>query len=496
VSTGPTPDARRGLPRVDELADAAIDLTDRPRPEAVVREAARRVLATARAGSDGTGPTPAPAELLAALHAQLEAVGPLRRVLNATGVLLHTNLGRAPLAPAGEPLVEGLSVGEPPVGEAGPAGSVDLEFDLSTGRRGHRLVGLGASLCALTGAEAALVVNNNAAAVLLAVSGLAAGREVVVSRGQLVEIGGSFRVPEVIAQGGARLVEVGTTNRTHPADYRAALGEATAAVLEVHPSNYRVEGFTASVPTVALAGIAHAAGLPLVVDLGAGLVDAACPWLPGGAPGWLADEPGVAQTLRAGADLVTFSGDKLLGGPQAGIIVGRADLLGRLSSHPLARAVRFDRSRAGLLQSVVDAHLERTAATVVPFWRMATAPTGVLEHRAAAIVGAVADGFGPADSAGTVAGAGFGAGRCTIRRVDAVVGAGSAPGARIDDVAVRVDTASPDGFAAALRRHRVPVVAVVRDGATWLHLRTVDPADDPELTAAISTALLVVAAAP
>jgi L-seryl-tRNA(Ser) seleniumtransferase len=245
----------------------------------------------------------------------------LTPVVNATGVLLHTNLGRAPLA------------------HHQAAAAQTVEFDLLTGQRGSRQSAVGQLLARLCGAEKAMVVNNNAAAVLLVVAALAEGRDVPVSRGESVEIGGSFRVPEVIEQSGARLVDVGTTNRTRVADYAKAIDRPdvdAAMVLKVHPSNYRVEGFVEETSIADLATL----DVPVVADIGSGLVDATCPWLPGAPPAWLAGEPAALQAISDGADLITFSGDKLLGGPQAGIIAGRADLVDQCLLHPLARALR------------------------------------------------------------------------------------------------------------------------------------------------------------
>ena len=264
----------------------------------------------------------------------------LTPVINATGVLLHTNLGRAPLAHHQE------------------ARAQSVELDLATGERGSRQRAVGQLLAHLCGAEDAMVVNNNAAAVLLVLAALAAGRDVPVSRGESVEIGGGFRVPEVIEQSGARLVDVGTTNRTRLADYRRALDRADVAlVLKVHPSNYRLDGFVETTSVDDLATL----GVPVVADLGSGLVDARCPWWPGPPPAWLADEPAARQSIEAGAALVTFSGDKLLGGPQAGIIAGRADLVARCARHPLARALRPGGLVLAALQDLALAYLRRTS---------------------------------------------------------------------------------------------------------------------------------------
>lgn len=371
----------------------------------------------------------------------------LQPVVNATGVLLHTNLGRAPLA----------------VHQA--ASYTNLELDLASGKRGSRSAHVARLLARLCDAEAALVVNNNAAAVLLVLAALAAGREVVVSRGEAVEIGGGFRVPDVMAQSGARLVDVGTTNRTRLADYERALARPqadVAIVLKVHPSNYEVVGFTESVEVAPLAGL----GVPVVADIGSGLVDAACPWLPDGPPRWLAGEPAARQTLAAGAALVTFSGDKLFGGPQAGIIAGRADLVAACAKHPLARALRPGGLVLAALQDVTLAYLRRTAASAVRFWAMAATPVAELQRRAEALAAEV----------GGVRGLG-------AEPMDALPGAGSLPGVTMPSYGLALTGDHAD----ALRRHRPPIVARVRDGRTFLDLRTVDPNDDQLLAAALAT---------
>ena len=366
----------------------------------------------------------------------------LTGVVNATGTLLHTNLGRAPFA------------------LHHPAQAVNVELDLLTGERGSRQASVGRLLATLCGAESAIVVNNNAAAVLLVLAALAPGRQVLVSRGESVEIGGGFRVPEVMEQSGARLVDVGTTNRTRLADYTKALARRDADValaLKVHPSNYRVEGFVEDTPVAQLATLP----VPVVADIGSGLVDATCPWLPGAPPAWLTGEPAARQTLEAGAALVTFSGDKLLGGPQAGVIAGRADLVAQCARHPLARALRPGAHVLLALQDVALAYLRRDAADTVPFWRMASTPVEQLRARAAAIVAA--------------------AGTGEVVDSEAIPGAGSAPGVTIASVAVRV----PGDHLAALRRATPPIVARARDGATLLDLRSVDPADDAHLADAL-----------
>jgi L-seryl-tRNA(Ser) seleniumtransferase len=417
------PPAMERPPSVDALARS---LAASGLPHALLVEVAREAIA---AGAVESAPQRAEA-----LRRTL-----LAPVVNATGVLLHTNLGRAPLAHHQE------------------ARAQSLELDLATGERGSRQRAVGGLLARLCGAEDAIVVNNNAAAVLLVLAALAAGRAVPVSRGESVEIGGGFRVPEVMAQSGARLVDVGTTNRTRLADYRRAVASSdTAIILKVHPSNYRIDGFVEDTSVAELATL----GPPVVADLGSGLLDATCPWWPGPPPAWLAGEPAAVQTLAAGAGLVTFSGDKLLGGPQAGIIAGRADLVARCARHALARALRPGGLVLAALQALALAYLRRDVVATVPFWRMAATPVAELEARAAAI----------ATTTGAAAVA-----------TEAVPGAGSAPGATIPSAGVRVH----GDHLAALRRHDPPVIARSRDGATVLDLRAVAPTDDEVLVEAL-----------
>lgn len=365
-------------------------------------------------------------------------------VVNATGVLLHTNLGRAPFA------------------HTQTAAATNVELDLATGERGSRQRGIGSLLARLCGAEASMVVNNNAAAVLLSLAALASGRQVLVSRGESVEIGGGFRVPEVMEQSGAVLVDVGTTNRTRLSDYRRAMarkGADVAVVLKVHPSNYRVEGFVQSTSVEELATL----GVPVIADIGSGLVDANCPWLPGAPPVWLHGEPAARQTLDAGSGLVTFSGDKLLGGPQAGIIAGDRELVERCMAHPLARAVRPGGLVLSAMHDVALAYLSRHVVETIPFWRMASTPVEELERRAAAITAAVAV--------------------VLPTPLESLPGAGSAPGASIPSAGLVID----GDRLAALRAADPPIIARARDGRTFLDLRTVDPASDAHLTTALRT---------
>ena len=371
----------------------------------------------------------------------------LMPVVNATGVLLHTNLGRAP------------------VGTHQPERSSNVELDLRTGERGSRQRAVGQLLAKLCGAEAAMVVNNNAAAVMLVLAALAFDRGVAVSRGESVEIGGAFRVPDVMEQSGATLVDVGTTNRTRLADYAAAVergrgagGSAIALTMKVHPSNFRVEGFVESTSVAELATL----DVPVVADIGSGLIDANCPWLSGPPPAWLAGEPGARQNLEAGAALVTFSGDKLFGGPQAGIIAGRRDLVDRCSRHPLARALRPGGMVLTSLQATALAYLDRTVTRDVAFWRMVATPLDVLQARASALCSSTSG--------------------ASHEPASAMPGAGSAPGATMPSVAVVID----GDHLAHFRDRPTPIIARVRDGRTFLDLRSVDPDDDSHLHAALA----------
>ena len=364
----------------------------------------------------------------------------LTPVINGTGVLLHTNLGRAPMA-----------------WDQGAHYS-NLELDLASGERGDRQTGAPALLARACGAEAAMAVNNCAAAVMLVLAALASGRDAVVSRGELVEIGGGFRVPDVMAWSGARLVEVGTTNRTRRADYAAALadgGNDVAAVVQVHRSNFRVVGYTEAPRTAELADL----GPPLVADIGSGLLDSRCGWLAGGPPPWLEGEPAARQTLEAGAALVTFSGDKLLGGPQAGVIAGRADLVDTCRRHPLARALRPGSLVLAALQHTALAYL-RGDGDAIEFWRMAALSPAQLRTRLVAYEGL--------EEVATAA----------------APGGGTLPGVEFESVGV----ALPGDHAGALRARPRPIVARVAGGATVVDLRTVHPDDDDEVASALRAA--------
>jgi L-seryl-tRNA(Ser) seleniumtransferase len=437
-------DARRRLPSVDVVVRAAGEL-DVPRERFVA--AVRDVLAKARteggAGADAAEVARAAREQLAARDERS-----MRRVLNATGVVLQTNLGRAPLAPDAIAAI------------ADAAGSVSVEYDLAAGQRGERHGHASALLRELSGAEDGVVVNNNAAAVLLALAALAARREVLVSRGELVEIGGGFRIPDVLQRSGAKLVEVGTTNRTYVKDYAAAIGERTAAILRVHASNFKVVGFTARPEDRSLAALAHERGIAFIHDLGSGtFLDTSRCGLP--------HEGTVAEAIAAGADVVTFSGDKLLGGPQAGLAVGRASAIAALRTHPLMRALRPDKLTIAALVATLELYRDGRAAAELPVWRMLAATTGDLERRARAIVERLA-------RAGVA---------CEVVDTSSTVGGGSLPEETQPSRAIAIAPAAgtPASVAARLRRSRPPVVSRILDGRVALDLRAILPEDDERL---------------
>jgi L-seryl-tRNA(Ser) seleniumtransferase len=414
---------------VDELARTADD------PLAV--DAARTVIAQARdelrAGAD-------PGDLVARLRDELTAARQpaLQRVLNATGVIVHTNLGRAPLPRAALDRVQDVGLGYS-----------NLEYDLAAGARGSRQDHVGRILSRLTGAEAAIVVNNNAGAMLLALAALAEGREVLVSRGELIEIGDGFRIPDVLARSGARLVEVGTTNRTRADDYERAVRAETALLLRVHQSNFRVVGFTEQPTVPELAAVARRHDVPLLDDLGSGaLLD-------------LSDEPTVRGALSAGADLVCFSGDKLLGGPQAGIVVGRASLIERLRRHPLHRALRIDKLGLAALEGTLLVYLEPDRALrEIPVLRMLHEDVATVRARAERLAAAVGG---------------------DVEETLARVGGGALPLAELPSFACAVD----EELSEPLRRNEPPVIGIVRDGRLLLDCRTLADGDVEEVAAAI-----------
>jgi L-seryl-tRNA(Ser) seleniumtransferase len=452
-------DARRALPPLDRLlADPAVAALSALYGREQVKVQARRLLAGLRerlaaapeegaAGAAGAaGAEEEIARLPRRLAAALEAAlgGALRRVLNATGVFVHTNLGRAPLPRA-------VAASLPPLLDA----YCDLEIDLSTGRRGQRNARVERLLTEATGAPAALVVNNNAAALLLSLAALARDREVVVSRGELVEIGGSFRIPEILTAAGARLVEVGTTNRTRLADYEAAAGPATALLLKVFPSNFRLTGFVAAVAPRELVELGRRRGVPVLVDEGSGLLRRR-------AVPQLAEHASLAELMELGCDLACGSGDKLLGGPQAGLLLGRRDLLARCRRHPLYRALRPDRTVLAALEGVLRLHL---AGAPLPLDRLWPDPE---QHRARLERAAAALGV-------------------EIVPADAFLGGGSAPEAPIPGEALALPGSAE--LLSLLRQGEPPVVGYLRHGRLLLDLRTVAPEDDPELLAAVHRAL-------
>ena len=425
----------RDLPSVHELAGD--ERLAEAGPRELVVAAARSALTQAReeirAGAD-------PGDLVGRVELELSAArgARLRRAINATGVVVHTNLGRAPLAEAALRRIADVA-----------GGYSNLEYDLRSGSRGSRQDHVAPILRRLTGAEAALVVNNNAAAVLLALAALAEGREVLVSRGELIEIGDGFRIPDVLARSGARLREVGTTNRTRAADYERAIGPETALLLRVHQSNFRVVGFTEQPRLDELVRVGRAHGVPVVDDLGSGVLVE------------LEDEPSARDALSAGADLVCFSGDKLLGGPQAGIVVGRAELVERLRRHPLQRALRADKLTLAALEATLALYLEpERAAQEVPVLRMLRQDIAAVRERAERL----------AELTG-------GEVEETVGRV----GGGALPLAELPSFACAVE----EQLAARLREGDPPVVALVRDGRCLLDCRTISDDEVDAVTAAV-----------
>jgi len=426
----------RDLPSVDELAaDERLASTG---PRVLVIAAVRSALARAReeiqAGAD-------PGDLVGRVEVELAAArGPrLRRAINATGVIVHTNLGRAPLAQEALERVTAVA-----------RGYSNLEYDLGAGGRGSRQDHVAPILRRLTGAEAALVVNNNAAAVLLALAALAEGREVLVSRGELIEIGDGFRIPDVLARSGAHLHEVGTTNRTRAADYERAIGPETALLLRVHQSNFRVVGFTEQPRLAELVRVGRAHGIPVVDDLGSGVLVE------------LEDEPSARDALAAGADLVCFSGDKLLGGPQAGIVVGRGELVERLRRHPLQRALRADKLTLAALEATLALYLDpERAAREIPVLQMLAEPAEAVRARAEQLAGLVGG---------------------DVEQTVGRVGGGALPLAELPGFACSVE----EELAARLREADPPVVALVRDGRCLLDCRTIAAAEVEEVARAVT----------
>ena len=441
----------RDLPSVDRLvAGMSSDL-----PRSLVMDIARTALAEARSAllegeeRDAT-------EIATSAIAALERSRP-HGVINATGVLLHTNLGRAPLHPRAADVAAWTGTGYS-----------NVELDMVTGGRGSRTSYLEGLLTTITGAEAAMVVNNNAAALFLVLAVLGADREVPVSRGELIEIGGSYRLPELMAASGCRLIEIGTTNRTRLSDYRNALTEQTALLLKVHPSNYQIAGFSEETSVADLVALGHDSDLPVVFDIGSGLIDSETPWISGPPPAWLSHEPGIKQSLSHGLDLALFSGDKLFAGPQAGIIVGRADLVSKLRSHPIARALRLDGPTANALAITAEFYADGRAEEL-PFWKMATTGADTLDARCQALAADLPDEVVVVNSMSTV-------------------GAGSVPGAEVESRALAIEGGS-DRIFLELIGGRSPVVARRDRGRVLVDLRAIDPCLDGLLTRCISEAL-------
>lgn len=452
----------RSLPSVDKLmADPRLQPLEATYSRSLLVDAIRQVLDESRQSIALARPAPSLDALVSDISSRVQSLGQptLRPLINATGVVLHTNLGRAPLSAAS---IEAMSLAS--------AGYNNLEFDLESGLRGSRDVHVVSLLCRLTGAESALVVNNNALAVLLGLTALSKKKEVIVSRGQAVEIGGGFRIPDVMRQSGAKLVEVGTTNCTYLSDYEQAITPRTAVLLRVHSSNFKVVGFAEEVSVSELVHLGEASGLPVFDDLGSGcLLDTA--------RYGLASEPRVQDSIAAGTGLTFFSGDKLLGGPQAGIIVGRKELVDKLRKHPLARAARIDKVRLAALAATLLHYLKGEAEREIPVWQMISAPLPELERRAYAWAGQLG-------------------GLALVERGESVVGGGSLPGSTLPTalMVMKGHTRGKPGtaileLARRLRLHRPPVIARIEGNSLLLDPRTVLKSDDQVVIQALNTCL-------
>lgn len=462
----------RALPSVEEarqeLTDQLLAQRATPPPTSALIAAIRAAIARARAAILAGDTPPGHSEILAdALILLHEHARPrLRPVINAAGAILNTNLGRAPLSPKAIQRITEIA-----------AGYSNLELDLDSGERGSRQTHSRDLLRELTGAEDALVVNNNAAATLVTLAALAAGREVIVSRGELVEIGGGFRVPDILAQSGARLVEVGTTNRVRQADYAGAITPDTALILSVHPSNFRIIGFTQAPELAALAELAHQRDIPLIRDLGSGAMFDTTSW-------GLAHEDTIADCIRAGVDVTCFSGDKLLGGPQAGIIVGKRGLLERIERHPLMRAMRCDKLTLAALEATLQAYQDGVAQGELPIWQAIAIPLETIQARAQRWVAALEE---KGISAEVIMG-------------ETAIGGGSLPGETLPTTLCAIPAigaaavVDPALMARHLRLGDPAVVARVARGQTLFDPRTVAPDQDETLIAAISRAWRAAAA--
>jgi len=431
----------RSLPSIDRVLASLEGLA----PQALIAHAARAAVDKARADIRRGEEAPSLDQVVDRARELLDERNQqyLQPVINATGVLIHTNLGRVPL---GQRQLDAISE------IAG--GYSNLEYDLTAGRRGSRYSHASDLAEALTGADAALVVNNNAAAVLLTLAALATDKEVIISRGELIEIGGEFRMPDVMSMSGTRLVEVGTTNRTHLADYERAITENTGALLKVHPSNYTVTGFTAEVPLRELVKLARGRGIPLVFDAGSGYIEVP------DAASWAAGEPAIDDAVAQGVDIITFSGDKLLGGPQAGIIAGRSDLLGRIAKHPLVRALRVDKMTLAGLEATLRAHLEGRVEDL-PLWSLALTSADELQSRAERVAGRVTSDVLKVEAIPTVS----------------VAGGGALPGEELGSWGVALAHAekSADEMQRLLRASSPPVIGRIEDERLLLDLRSVFP---------------------
>ncbi|MFC2002500.1 L-seryl-tRNA(Sec) selenium transferase [Chloroflexota bacterium] len=441
----------RRLPSVDKvLSDERIKQLEETYPHDLLVELIRQSLGEARLSITAGNRPPSIDEVVESVCQQIKVLESptLRTVVNATGVILHTNLGRAPLSQEARAAMD-----------AAADGYCNLEFDLATGRRGSRQAHIEPILCQLTGAEAGLVVNNNASAVLLGLTALARRKEVIVSRGQAVEIGGGFRIPDVMRQSGAKLVEVGTTNCTYAADYEQAINSRTAALMRVHSSNFRLVGFTNFVTLEELVSLGQRCALPVLDDLGSGCFLDTTVFA-------LDPEPMVQQSVASGAGLVFFSGDKLVGGPQAGVIIGKKRLIDRLKRHPLARAVRIDKVRLAGLRATMIHYLKNEATTKIPVWRMISAPLADIERRATMWAQALGGLAGVIEGESVVGGGSLPGGTLPTRLV-AIGGEGKKKGQNIAQV-----------LSGRLRAQETPVVGRVSDNILLLDPRSVLPEED------------------
>lgn len=461
---------RSQIPKVDRLLEwpGVLSLLERfPRPEVllVVRLVLDRLRVTARSGA--LTRLPENNAILAMISAELcgRNAPSLKRLINGSGVVVHTNLGRSPLADVALQAINTVS-----------AGYSNLEFNLTSGERGSRYSHVEELLCELTGGEAALVVNNNAAAVMLALSSLAQGRDVIVSRGELVEIGGSFRIPDVMTQSGARLVEVGCTNRTHLRDYQSAITDSTALLLKVHTSNFAIVGFTAEAPLAEMAALGRKSGIPVMLDAGSGcLLDLS--------PYGISGEPTVRQQLETGVDIVTFSGDKLLGGPQAGILVGKKAVIEPMKRHPLLRALRMDKLNLAALEATLRLYRdERRALAEIPVLRMLTMSPKELSGRAERLIRYLRRRL--PESVGLIRHPG-----------ESSAGGGSFPLLQLPTtlVEIRIAGATPSKTEAVLRSCATPVIGRIHRERYLLDVRTIGEADFPALLVSLEEAAILLA---